>query len=93
MINFGCYLDNRCGITIGNNVGIAYNIKIYTLGYDFDDLQFMTKGEAVTINDHVFIFSKAIIMLGVIIGEDAIVLAGSVVMKDIEPWTKWAATR
>ena len=29
VINFGCYLDNRRGISIGNNVGIAHNIKIY----------------------------------------------------------------
>ena len=32
VVNFGCYLDNRRGITIGNNVGIAHNTKIYTLG-------------------------------------------------------------
>lgn len=86
VINFGCYLDNRRGITIGNNVGIAHNTKIYTLGHDFDDQQFKTKGAAVTINDHVFIFSNAITMPGVTIGEGAIVLAGSVVTKDIEPW-------
>ena len=36
VINFGCYLDNRRGITIGNNVGIAHNTKIYTLGHDLN---------------------------------------------------------
>ena len=87
MINFGCYLDNRRGITIGNNVGIAHNTKIYTLGHDLNDPQFKTKGTAVTIKDNVFIFSNALIMPGVTIGEGAIVLAGSVVTKDIEPWT------
>lgn len=34
VINFGCYLDNRRGINVGNNVGIAHNTKIYTLGHD-----------------------------------------------------------
>ena len=87
VINFGCYLDNRRGITIGNNVGIAHNTKIYTLGHDLDDPQFKTKGAAVTIEDNVFIFSNTLIMPGVIIGEGAIVLAGSVVTKDVEPWS------
>ena len=87
VINFGCYLDNRRGIYIGNNVGIAHNSKIYTLGHDFDDPTFRTKGASVYIRDNVFIFSNAMIMPGITIGEGSIVLAGSVVTKDVEPWT------
>lgn len=87
VINFGCYLDNRRGIYIGNNVGIAHNTKIYTLGHDLDDPKFGTKGAPVHIKDNVFIFSNAMIMPGVTIGEGAIVLTGSVVTKDVEPWT------
>ena len=87
VINFGCYLDNRRGIYIGNNVGIAHNTKIYTLGHDLNDSQFKTKGAPVSIEDNVFIFSNALIMPGITIGEGAIVLAGSVVAKDVEPWT------
>ena len=87
VINFGCYLDNRRGIYIGNNVGIAHNTKIYTLGHDLNDSQFKTKGAPVSIEDNVFIFSNALIMPGITIGEGAIVLAGSVVTEDVEPWT------
>lgn len=87
VINFGCYCDNRRGIYIGNNVGIAHNTKIYTLGHDFDDPQFKTKGAPVTINDNTFVFSNVLVMPGVTIGEGAVVLAGSVVTKDVEPWT------
>lgn len=86
-VNFGCYLDNRRGISIGNNVGIAHNTKIYTLGHDYNDPSFPTKGSPVSIEDNAFIFSNALIMPGVTIGEGAIVLAGSVVTKDVEPWT------
>lgn len=28
VINFGCYLDNRRGINVRNNVGIAHDTKI-----------------------------------------------------------------
>ena len=86
-VNFGCYLDNRRGIYIGDNVGIAHNTKIYTLGHDLDDPKFATKGAPVHIKDNVFIFSNAMIMPGVTIGEGAIVLAGSVVTRDVEAWT------
>lgn len=87
VINFGCYLDNRRGIYIGNNVGIAHNTKIYTLGHDLNDPKFGTNGAPVHIEDNVFIFSNAMVMPGVTIGEGAIVLAGSVVTKNVEPWT------
>ena len=43
VVNFGCYLDNRRGISIGNNVGVAHNTKIYTLGHNLDSPQFETK--------------------------------------------------
>lgn len=56
------------------------------MGHDLNDPQFKTKGKPVTIGDNVFIFSNAMIMPGVTIGEGAIVLAGSVVVKDVLPW-------
>lgn len=83
VINFNCYLDNRRGIFIGKNVGIAHNTKIYTLGHNIDSPKFETKGAPVIIEDNVFIFSNSLIMPGVTIGEGAIVLAGSVVTKDV----------
>lgn len=86
-VNFGCYLDNRRGIYIGNNVGIAHNCKIYTLGHDLSDPEFKTIGDPVIIKDNVFIFSNSLIMPGLTIGEGAVVLAGSVVTKDVEPWS------
>ena len=87
VINFGCYLDNRRGIYIGNNVGIAHNTKIYTLGHNIDSPEFETKGAPVRIEDDAFIFSNAMIMPGVTIRRGAIVLAGSVVTKDVSEWT------
>ena len=87
VINFGCYLDNRRGIVIGNNVGIAHNTKIYTLGHDINSRDFKTKGGRVKIEDNVFIFSNVLVMPGVTIHEGAIVLAGSVVTKDVPAYT------
>lgn len=87
VINFGCYLDNRRGIIIGNNVGIAHNVKIYTLGHNLDSPLFETKGAPVAIEDDTFIFSNVLIMPGITIHRGAIVLSGSVVTKDVPEWT------
>lgn len=87
VVNFGCYLDNRRGISIGNNVGIAHNTKIYTLGHNINSPKFETRGAQVTISDDAFIFSNSLIMPGVTIHQGAIVLAGSVVTKDVPEWT------
>lgn len=82
-INSGCYLDNRRSISIGNNVVIAHDTKIYTLGHEIDDEYFQTKGNAVTIEDYVIVFSNVLIMPGVTIKKGAVVLPGSVVVKDV----------
>lgn len=84
IINSGCYLDNRRGITIGKNVVIAHNTKIYTLGHDINDCCFITKGKSVVLEDFVVVFSNVLIMPGVTIKRGAVVLPGSVVTKNVE---------
>lgn len=86
-INNGCYLDNRRGIYIGNNVIIAHDSKLYTLGHEINDASFKTKGAPITIEDYVIVFSNALIMPGVTIKKGAVVLPGSVVTKDVEEMT------
>jgi acetyltransferase-like isoleucine patch superfamily enzyme len=83
IINSGCYLDNRRGITIGNNVVIAHDTKIYTLGHEINDIEFITKGMPVVIEDYCVLFSNVLIMPGVIIKKGAVILPGSVVTKNV----------
>jgi maltose O-acetyltransferase len=83
IINSGCYLDNRRGITIGDNVVIAHDTKIYTLGHDINDSTFITKGASVVLEDYVILFSNTMIMPGVTIAKGAVVLPGSVVTKNV----------
>jgi len=84
IINSGCYLDNRRCITIGDNVVIAHDTKIYTLGHDINDPTFITKGASVVIEDYVILFSNTLIMPGVTVAKGAVVLPGSVVTKNVE---------
>jgi acetyltransferase-like isoleucine patch superfamily enzyme len=82
-INFGCHLDVRGDLEIGNNVMIGHNCKIYTCGHNIDDENFVTVNGKVIIGDNVVIFPNALIMPGLTIGNNAVVLNGSVVTKDV----------
>jgi acetyltransferase-like isoleucine patch superfamily enzyme len=84
IVNQGCYLDNRRGITIGDRVVVAHDTKIYTLGHDINCPQFSTKGAPVRIEDYAVLFSNVLVMPGVTIGRGAVVLPGAVVTKNVE---------
>ena len=57
------------------------------MGHNLNSPTFETKGAPVVIEDNVFIFSNSLIMPGVTIHEGAIILAGSVVTKNVEAYT------
>lgn len=85
LVNRGVYLDNRAGLEIGRNVSIAHDVRIYTLGHDPHDPGFATKGASVRIEDHAVLFAGAMVMPGVHLGRGCVVMAGSVVTKDVPP--------
>ena len=70
-------------ITIGENVAIAREVIIRdTDSHEILDGQH-TKTKPVTIGNHVWIGTRAIIMKGVTIGDGAIIAAGAIVTKDV----------
>ncbi len=87
VINFGCLLDGRrFHIRTGNDVSIGPEAAILTLGHDPQSPDFADRGGDVTIGDRVWIGYRAIVLPGVTIGEGAVVGAGAVVTKDVEPF-------
>ncbi len=87
IIGDNAILDGRCGLVIGNNVNISSNVSIYTLQHDHRHPNFDCIGGPVLIEDRVWLGSNVIILPGVKIGEGAVCCAGSVVTKDVEPYT------
>lgn len=85
VINRNCYIDNRDRISIGRNVSIAHDVKIYTAGHSIDSPDFIFQKSPVAIDDYAVIFSNCLIMPGVNIGYGAVVLPGSVVTKNVDP--------
>jgi acetyltransferase-like isoleucine patch superfamily enzyme len=88
VINFDCLFDGRRhAIRVGNDVSIGPEASILTLGHDPQAPDFADKGGDVIIGDRAWICYRAIILPGVSIGEGAVVGAGAVVSRDVEPYT------
>jgi acetyltransferase-like isoleucine patch superfamily enzyme len=82
-INRGVCLDNRRAITIGENVSVAHDSRLYTLGHDINDPFFKLKGAPVTLEDRACLFAAVLVLPGVRIGTGAVVLPGTVVQEDV----------
>ena len=85
-INRRCTLDSRAGITIGNSVSISPETLILSLTHDMQSREFLARGKPVTIQDFVWIGTRAMILPGVTLGTGCVVGAGSVVTKDVAPY-------
>lgn len=86
-INHNCFLDNRGKIKIGNNVSIAHATRIYTAGHEIHNPCFTYKVKDVEIGDNVVVFSNVLIMPGVKINNNAVILPGSVVVKNVDEFS------
>ncbi|EDM38234.1 putative acetyl transferase [Pedobacter sp. BAL39] len=90
IVGLGCTVIGP--VIIGDHVMLAQNIVVSGLnhGYELIDVppsEQKTVTNQILINDKVWIGANCVITAGVTIGEHAIVGAGSVVTKDIPPYT------
>ena len=87
VVNAGCVFDGRkFAIRIGSDVSIGPEAAILTLGHDPQSADFADAGGEVIIGDRVWIAYRAMILPGVTIGEGAVIAAGAVVTRDVEPF-------
>jgi acetyltransferase-like isoleucine patch superfamily enzyme len=86
-INRDCTLDLRSGLTIGDNVSISPQVMILAGTHDVNDPTFPTVAGPIAIEDHAFIGTRATILAGVTLGRGAVVVANSLVSKDVPAMT------
>ena len=81
-------------ISIGDHTAVGANTKI--IDHDFHSLDYLERrtddqthaiSKPIAIGEDVFIGCNSLILKGTRIGDRSIVGAGSVVTKDVEPWT------
>jgi acetyltransferase-like isoleucine patch superfamily enzyme len=87
IIGYASFIDGRDQVEIGNHTDIASEVMIYSSEHDIHSIDFHATLAPVKIGDYVFIGPRAIILAGVTIGDGAVVGAGAVVTKDVEPYT------
>jgi acetyltransferase-like isoleucine patch superfamily enzyme len=86
IIGEGAVLDGRDRLRIGDHVDFASEVMVYNAQHDVNDPAFKAVQGPVTIEDYVFVGPRAIILPGITIGKGAVVAAGAVVTKDVEPF-------
>lgn len=86
-INRNVTLDARGLLYIGNSVSISHGVMLMTGSHDINDSSFRAVFLPIKIDDYVWIGCGAIVLQGVTIGKGAVVAAGAVVTKDVEPFT------
>ncbi|MGD0167502.1 MAG: acyltransferase [Gaiellaceae bacterium] len=87
VIGHRAILDGRKGLSIGRHVNVSTGVWLWTLEHDPADPAFGVKGGPIVVEDHVWLSAGVQVLTGVTIGEGAVVAAGSVVTKDVPPFT------
>lgn len=91
-INRGCefypsFFIKDTYIKLGNNVVIGPNAVFHSATHDYKRLNLPNSSRSIIVKDNVWIGGNSIILPGVTIGEGTIIGAGSIVSKDIPPWS------
>lgn len=87
-----CFIGGAGGIIIKDNVRIAPGVMMFSFDHNFKrtDIPITKQGiklGKITIEDDVWVGSNAVILKGVTIGTGSIIAAGSVVNKNVPPYS------
>jgi len=90
LIGIGCVVIGP--VTFGHNIILAQNIVISGLNHNYEDpdlpiVQQNVYTKLIRIEDDCWIGANAVITAGVTIGKHSVVAAGSVVTKDVPPFS------
>lgn len=82
-----CLVDARGGIEIGRDVNIGSQTRLMTAKHEIDDPGFAAVYEPIVVGDRAWLSLNTTVLGGVTIGEGAVVAAGAVVTRNVDPFT------
>ncbi|MCF8230658.1 MAG: acyltransferase [Bacteroidales bacterium] len=79
-------------VHVGNDIMFAQNVVASGLNHGYEDVtkpihNQPTSTKLITIEDGAWIAANSVITAGVTVGKNAVVAAGSIVVRDVEPFT------
>lgn len=86
-IDSECCIRCRGTVRIGERCCISRGVDILSGSHDINSTRFEMITSPVIVNNNVWIATKSIVNKGITIGEGSVIAAGSVVVKNVEPWS------
>lgn len=83
--NVDCYTVDE--IKIGAQATVSQGVKLCTAGHDISSKIMELTHASITIGENAWVAAWSIVLPGVNIAEGSVVAAGSIVTKDVKPWT------
>lgn len=92
IINVGTTVGGQCGVKIGKDVLIGYNVHIVSQHHEYRYPNIPIRkqgyyGAPIVIEDNVWIGANAVILPGVRVGKGAVIGANVVVTRNVKPFT------
>ncbi len=81
---------NPSPITLKSHCTISQQAYLCSATHDYDDPAFPVISEPITVGCYAWICARATVLLGVTVGEGAVLGLGSVASRNLEPWTVYA---
>ena len=79
------WIDNLAQVTLGSHVCISQGVYFCTGSHNYRSRQFELVTTPITVENGAWIAARSTLVGGVTIGANALVAAGSLVAKDVEP--------
>jgi acetyltransferase-like isoleucine patch superfamily enzyme len=86
-LNQECYIDARGGVRIDSDASVSREVCVFTAEHNLEHPEFDTDVAPVRLGSHCWLGARAMVLPGVTVGEGAVVAAGAVVTRDVEPYT------
>ena len=83
--NVDCYAVDE--ITIGDQATVSQGVKLCTASHDISSKIMELTTQPIVVGPNAWVAGWSIILPGGTIGEGAVVGAGAVVTKDVDPWS------
>lgn len=84
------FIYNVGGVFIGHHAIVSEDAFVCGATHDYQSVDFDLQSRPVRLDPYVWVCARAILLPGVVCGEGAVLGAGAVASRDLEPWTVYA---